>query len=374
MRILSVILIYCLAYPAIAVVPHDRRQHVQRFTHHPQRVLMLKMATALDRTKPVAALNNAGIAFAANKIIGDGDHNQVVAYTHTGEHSWSFPTTQPLTVPPVAIGESVYLALQSGKLFNLDHANGKLRWQAQLNSYVSRPLAIASAIIVAATASQHLYAIDAASGKPLWLYDSESNADVIVQGAAPPLIADKTIYYGTAEGKLVALDLHSGKQLRYWSPAPATGRFHGIVGQLALPTPDKLVFSTAAGFVGALDPRNDSNQLKWQHKFSAITTSICRGDTCYLGLAKGEVVALDNRDGSVRWHKKLGWSPTYIVPYSNTHLYVSGSDGFITKLRITHGSRVWQENLGSSIFAPPILQRGMIFFSTSMRNVYAYRL
>lgn len=335
---------------------------------------MLKMATSLDRTKPVAALNSAGIAFAADKIIGNGDHNQVVASTHMGEHSWSFPAPQSLTAPPVVIGESVYLALQSGKLLNLNHADGELRWQTQLNSYVSRPLAIASAIIVAATASQHLYAIDAASGKTLWLYDSESNADVIVQGGAPPLIAGKTVYYGTADGKLVALDLHSGKQLHRWSPVPATGRFHGIVGQLALPTSDKLVFTTAAGLSGALDPRHASNQLKWQRQLSATTTSVCRGDRCYLGLVKGEVVALDNRDGSVRWHKTLGWSPTFIVPQRDTHLYVSGGDGFIVKLRTTHGSRVWQENLGSSIFAPPLLRHGMIFFSTSMRNVYAYRL
>ncbi len=357
-----------------AVAPHDRRPHVQRFVHHPHRVLMLKMAAALDRTKPIAALNSAGIAFAADKIIGDGDHNQIVARTHAGQRHWSFPTTQPLTVPPVVIGGSIYLAQQSGQLLKLDHANGKPRWQAQLNSYVSRPLAIASAIIVAATASQHLYAIDAASGKTLWLYDSESNTDVIVRGAAPPLIAGKTVYYGTASGNIVALDLHSGKQLRYWSPAPATGRFHGIVGQLALPTPSRLVFTTAAGLSAALDPRHDSSQLQWQQQLSAITTSVCRGNRCYIGLTKGEIVALDNRDGGVRWHKVLGWSPTFIVPHRAMHLYVSGSDGFITKLRIRHGSRVWQENLGSSIFAPPILRHGMIFFSTSMRNVYAYRL
>lgn len=357
-----------------AVVAHDRRPHVQRFVHYPQRVLMLKMAKALDHTKPVAALNNAGITFAADKTIGEGDHHQIVAYNQAGEHCWSFPAQQPLTAPPMAIGESVYLALKSGKLLNLNHANGKPHWQTQLNSYVSRPLAIASATIIAATASQHLYALDAASGKTLWLYDSNSNADVIVQGAAAPLIVEKTVYYGTADGNLVALNLHSGKQLHHWSPARATGRFHSIVGQLALPTSDKLIFTTAAGLVGALDPRNDSNQLKWQRKFSPISTSVCRGDTCYLGLAKGEVVAIDNRDGSVRWHKTLGWSPASIVPFRNQHLYVTGSDGFISKLRITHGSLIWQENLGSSIFAPPILRHGMIFFSTSMRNVYAYRL
>ena len=358
----------------LAVVAHDRRPHVQRFVHQPQRVLMLKMAKALDRSKPVAALNNAGVVFAADKIIGTGDHNHVVAYNQDGERSWSFPTQQPLTVPPVAIGDSVYLPLQSGKLLNLEHGNGKLRWQVQLNSYVSRPLAIASAIIIAATASQHLYALDAVSGKTLWLYDGNSNADVIVQGAAAPLIVDKTIYYGTADGNLVALDLHSGKQLHHWLPVHGKGRFRGIVGQLALPTPDKLVFTTAGGLAAALDPRNDSNQLKWQRRFSPISTSVCRGDLCYLGLAKGEVVALDNRDGNVRWHKTLGWTPASIVPHLNQYLYVSGSEGFITKLRITHGSRVWQENLGSSIFAPPILRHGMIFFSTSMRNVYAYRL
>ena len=355
-------------------MPHDRRQHVQRFVRHPQHVLMIKMATALDHSKPIAALNNAGIAFVEDKIIGSGDDGQIIAQTHADGRSWSFPASRSLTAPPVAIGEAVYLSLQSGKLLSLSHASGKLQWQTQLNSYVSRPLAIASAMIIAATASQHLYALDAASGKTLWFYDSESDANVIVRGAAPPLIVDKTIYYGTTAGNIVALALHSGKRIRQWSPLPATGRFRSLVGQLALPAADTLVFTSATGLVGALDPHNDSNQLKWQRKFSALTTSVCHGYTCYLGLARGEVVALDNRDGSVRWHKTLGWSPTFIVPHRDKHLYVSGSEGFVAKLRTTHGSRVWQENLGSSIFAPPIVQRGMIFFSTSMRNIYALRL
>ena len=363
-----------MSWSAAAVVPHDRRPHVQRFVRHSQRVLMVKMAATLDHRKPVAAMNHAGVAFAGDKIIGSGDYDQVIAQTALGEHRWSFPAAQPLTVPPVVIGDTVYLSLQSGKLLSLAHANGKLRWQTQLNSYVSRPLAIASATILAATASQHLYALDAASGKTLWLYDSESDANVIVRGAAPPLVIDKTIYYGTTAGNIIALDLRSGKRLQHWSPPLTAGRFRSIVGQLAVPAADTLVFASAAGLVGALDPRQASNQLKWQHQFSAVTTSVCRGSICYVGLARGEIVALDNRDGSVRWHKTLGWSPTFIVPYRDSHLYVSGSEGFVTKLRTTHGSRVWQENLGSSIFAPPLVQRGMIFFSTSMHNLYGLRL
>ncbi len=363
-----------MSWPALAPVPHDRRHHVQRFVRHPQRVLMVKMAAALDRSKPVAALNNAGVTFVADKIIGSSDHGRIAARTHTGEQRWSFPAGQPLTVPPVAIGDALYVALQSGRVLSLAHDHGSLQWEAQLNSYVSRPLAIAAATIVAATASQHLYALDAANGKTHWLYDSDSRADVTVHGAAPPLIVDKTVYYGTAAGDIVALSLASGKLRQRWSLPLAAGRFRSIVGQLALPTPDTLVFTAATGLVGALDPRSSSKQLQWQRRFSALTTSACHGYTCYLGLARGEVVALDNRDGRVHWHKTLGWSPTFIVPHRDKHLYVSGSDGFVVKLRTTHGSRVWQENLGSSIFAPPILRHGMIFCSTSMRNLYALRL
>ena len=376
MNISPIITTVCLtwAFAAAAITPHDRRHHVQRLSHHPQRTLLLKMATKLDHKKPTAALNNAGIALAADKIIASGNHNHIVAHTYEGEQRWSLPTSEALTAPPLAIGPTVYVPLRSGKLLSLQHTDGKQQWQAQLNSYVSRPLAVISGIIVAATASQHLYALDAASGKTLWLYDSESNTDVVVQGAAPPLVIAKTIYYGTADGNIVALDLHSGKQQQRWTLPRATGRFHNIVGQLALPTSDSLVFATAAGLVGAFDPRQASSQLKWERKFSAITTSVCHGNTCYIGLAQGEIVALDNQDGNVRWHKTLGWSPAFITPLRDKHVYVSGSNGFIAKLRSTHGSRVWQENLGSSIFAPPIIHRGMIFFSTSMRNTYAFRL
>ena len=376
MKILPIITIVCLiwAFAAAAITPHDRRHHVQRLSQHPQRTLLLKMANQIDHSKPTAALNNAGIALAADKIIASGNHNHIVAYTYEGVQRWSLPLGEELTAPPLAIGPTVYLPLRSGKLISLQHDDGKQQWQTQLNSYISRPLAVISGIIIAATASQHLYALDATSGKTLWLYDSESNTDVVVQGAAPPLVIAKTVYYGTAAGNIVALDLHSGKQQQRWTLPRAAGRFHSIVGQLALPTSDILVFATAAGLVGALDPRQPTNKLKWKQEFSALTTSVCRGDTCYVGLAKGEVVALDNQDGSVRWHKTLGWSPAFITPLRGKHIYVSGSDGFVVKLRSTHGSRVWQENLGSSIFAPPILQRGMIFFSTSMRNVYAYRL
>lgn len=334
---------------------------------------MIKMAEKLDYGKPIANTNSAGITFIADKVIGSGDRDLIVARAHSGKLLWSFPAAYPLTAPPIADDTSVYLALQSGLLLNLHHADGKLRWQTKLNSYVSRPLIITPEIVVAATASQHLYAIDAASGKTLWLYDSESRTDVIVQGAAPPLIVDKTLYYGTAAGNIVALELQNGKQLRSWSPPRKTARFNSIVGQLALPAPDTLVFATAAGVVAAIDPNQSSSEPKWQQQFSDITTFVCHAGICYVGLNAGEVVAIDSSDGSVRWHRRLGWSPSFITPHRK-HLYLSGSNGFIAKLRVTHGSSVWQEDLGNSIFAPPIIRHGMIFFSTGLRNTYVYRL
>ena len=173
-----------------------------------------------------------------------------------------------------------------------------------------------------------------------------------MQGAAAPRIDANTVYYGTTAGDVVALDLHSGKPLRRWSLPNSGGRFNSVVGELALTSPNTLVFATASGMVAAIDPRNNDNKLQWQRNFTAITTSVCRETVCYLGLANGALAAINVTDGTIIWHRSLGWSPASITPHRQ-HLYVSGSDGFVVKLHTTHGHRVWQEHLGNSIFAPP---------------------
>ena len=124
--------------------PHDRRHHVQRLVRKPQPVLLLKMASKLDHSKPIAAMNNAGVVFAADTLIGSGDHDHIVARTPDGKWRWHYPAAAPLTISPQVIDQDVYLALKSGKLLSLKHSDGKLQWQAKLNSYIERPLAISA--------------------------------------------------------------------------------------------------------------------------------------------------------------------------------------------------------------------------------------
>lgn len=358
----------------IVAPAHDRRLHARRFDRHPQRAMFVRMSPALDLAKPVASINTAGVAFATNKIIGDGDRNQIIARSYDGELIWKFSAGHPLSVPPEVIGNAVYLALRSGEVIKLNVESGTETWRTKLNSYVSRPLAIASGIIVASTAAQYLYALEETSGKTMWLYDSESTRTMVLQGGAPPLIIDQSVFYGNATGNIAVLDLKSGQLQHSYSPVrEATSGFHDVVGQLAVLHRNLLAFTTSNGLVGVIDLEVEGQELKWQKKLAVITTSACHGDVCYVGTTKGEIIALGMQDGSVHWHRVLGWTVSSITPYK-THLYVAGNTGFITKLHISSGSRVWQENLGNSISASPVIFRGMIFFATGMYNLYGYRL
>lgn len=353
---------------------HDRRRHARRLDQHPQRVMFVRMSPALDLSKPVVNVSTAGVAFTADKIIGDGDHNQVIARSHDGNLIWKFSAGHPLTVPPEVIGRAVYLALRSGEVIKLDVESGTKIWQTKLNSYVSRPLAIASGVIVVATAAQYLYALEETSGKTMWLYDSESTRSIVLQGGASPLIVNQNIFYGNATGNIAVLGLKTGQLQHLYAPiqGKASG-FHDIVGQLSVLQNNLLAFTTSSGLTGVFDLETDGRELKWQKKFAAITTSACRGDVCYLGTTKGEIIAINMQDGSVRWHRALGWTVSFITPH-RTYLYVAGSTGFITKLHISSGSRIWQEDLGNSISTSPVIFRGIIFFATGMRNLYGYRL
>ena len=363
-----------ISSPVFAQPVHDRRVHGQRTVNQPQRITLIRLAEGIDHTKPITNLNSAGIAFASNLVIGGGEQGTVVARTITGDLVWRYPIQQTITAPIKVIGNDLYVATRSGEIFKLATNTGKLVWKTKLANYADRSLTVVSGLLIVATVSQHLYALDAESGTIKWFYDSDSEQKMVLQGGAPPLAVNGLVYYGNATGKLSALALTSGAQrFHYLNAKPQRARFNDIVGQLAILADDQLVFATANGQCGLLLTSSSPPRLRWQQKFSPIATTVRHGERYYLGLTSGEVIALSLADGRVVWHKTLGWDVSRLA-VANNHLYVASNHGFVAKLRLRSGSRVWQEDLGMAISAPLTVFRGMIFFSTALHNSYGYRL
>jgi quinohemoprotein ethanol dehydrogenase len=75
-------------------------------------------------------------------------------------------------------------------------------------------------VIYVSTAWSLVYAFDAASGKPLWSYDPQTERPALVKACCDAVnrgvaVADGKVFVGTLDGRLIAIDAKSGKQA--WS-------------------------------------------------------------------------------------------------------------------------------------------------------------
>ena len=108
-----------------------------------------------------------------------------------------------------------------GHVYAMDAKTGKPLWTAQVSSEVIAPPVVLSNLIVVRTEDGNIYALHTKTGKQAWLYDQESVPSLSLRGNGALLVAHGVIFFGTADGKLVAVRLDNGEQL--WDLPLATG-------------------------------------------------------------------------------------------------------------------------------------------------------
>lgn len=81
-----------------------------------------------------------------------------------GNLNWDFTTGESLTAPPLVIGDRVFLANESGTLHCLDDKNGSSLW-SKIGQRVVQPFAVASGKLYCSTIAGRIIAVDVESGR-----------------------------------------------------------------------------------------------------------------------------------------------------------------------------------------------------------------
>ena len=115
---------------------------------------------------------------------------------------------------PLIAGQRVFIATTDDNtslntyICAFDFHSGKQLWKFRTENSVKNTIACENGIVVAQDASCNLYALDAASGKPLWQQHIElNNYPYLTEG----LTIDKGIVYAGIGAGLSAYDLKTGK-------------------------------------------------------------------------------------------------------------------------------------------------------------------
>ena len=162
----------------------------------------------------------AGARFAAEHLVPAVDGGRIYVADQDGEVScydakdghriWRVDIDRPISSGPGVGPGLLTFGTLDGNVLGLDKTNGKLLWVSGVTSEVLSVPAVGDGAVVARSGDGRVFGLDASSGKRRWIYDRTPPV-LTLRGAADPVIAGGLALVGLDSGKLPALDLSSGR-------------------------------------------------------------------------------------------------------------------------------------------------------------------
>jgi outer membrane protein assembly factor BamB len=243
----------------------------------------------------------------ADGIVYVADHNgRVVALNaDNGKKIWKTNTDVLLSAGPGIGGQLVLVGTSNGDLIALGADDGAVRWHIAVTSEILAVPKVHLGVVIIQTVDGNLSGYDSESGKRLWIFDRTVPV-LTLRGTSSPLIIDDIVMAGFANGKLVALDIRSGRQLWEATVAVPSGR-------------------------SELERLVDIDADLVMHKGILYVISF-----------QGHLAAVDLEDGAVLWNREL--SSFSGLSVDNTQVYVTDDISQVWALSNNNGQSMWKQD------------------------------
>jgi outer membrane protein assembly factor BamB len=271
---------------------------------------------------------------------------------------WHRPLVPPeaLAGPPLEPGGAAVAPATGVAVFGTRdgwlHAirpDGKVAWEFKADGGFSAPPAFDGDTVYAGSNDGRLYAIDLQSGKERWRYEAKEEL------GTRPVVANGTVFVSSLQDTLFAVDARTGAWKWHHRREPRAG--FTIRGAAAPVVHDGVVYAAYSdGVVAALDASN--GQVKWEKLVAPpgdhmdVDALKLDGSRLYAAAYSGAVLALDAATGAEVWSFKapgasrLALAPGLLVAVTTNNVY---------GLSPTTGTPVWTAPLGGAPGADPVV-------------------
>jgi outer membrane protein assembly factor BamB len=163
------------------------------------------------------------LAYGDAVLLADMDGGVRLIDEMTGEDRWLFddPDGAAVRADPLMAADLFVVIHEDGTARGFDPATGAVAWESELGTPVYASPAAAGSTVYVPTTQGKLLALDAATGRDLWRFDTNDSRVKM----ASPSIADGVIYFGSSDGTVRAISTEFGApQWRVKLPGAVTAQ------------------------------------------------------------------------------------------------------------------------------------------------------
>lgn len=189
------------------------------------------------------------------------------------------------------------------------------------------------------------------------------------EGWSAGVVNDDTLYIGTRQGDVRAIDAASGATRGRFRLLGQDDQFRGVYGAPAFHNGSLYI----GGYDSVLYALSETLELKWQEPVGGpiVGSPTVAGDAVIVGADDGGVYAINLEDQSRRWvfraDNKVWSSPVA----GDGAVYVSSLDKRIYALDLEDGGKLWQFDSGGAIASTPALDEGTLYVGSFDGIFYA---
>jgi outer membrane protein assembly factor BamB len=293
-----------------------------------------------------------------------------------GKRLWKQRIDEPVTGAVGAGDGLVLVGTGNGVLVALDATDGKERWRASLESEILAPPAARDGVVVVATGDGHLYGLASADGARKWSVERDVPT-LSLRGGSAPLTTDSLALHGFADGHLLAVDLHTGRQV--WDVAIAQPRGRTELERM-VDVDCQPVIQGGAVFAAAYQGRVSGIELAtgtvgWARELSCDSALAADSFNVYGVDTDDRVVAFDQRSGAVYWQQEALKGRHLTAPaVVGAYIAVGDGEGYVHWLRADDGALVGRIRPTKDAFLlAPHVQDGIGYFLSEGGRLYGLR-
>ena len=279
---------------------------------------------------------------------------------------------------PAVEGDLLAVGTLDGHVYGVSAKDGSPRWDTELAGQVLASPVISGDLVLVRTEDGRVYGLDRATGKRRWVYDQGNVPLLSLRGNGGLLAANGVVFFGSDDGKLIALRQDNGAKL--WEQKLTSGsgrtdieRLDDADGSILLEG-STLYAAAYHGNLMAVD--GPSGRPLWGHPFSTFDSLALGGNALYGINEDSQVWAFDKSSGADIWKNddlKYRWLTGPAV--QGNYVVVGDMYGFVHWLQVGDGALAGRQRLSKkAIRAQPLVVGDIVYVEDVKGHIGAYRL